>query len=99
MKLTSRKQQYILTVEFYQDFNRTRSKAIEPKRRVRNLPRYASETIAPAIDEMLEDPDQMVTILTRNMPPKLYFVRKYNVKLAIKLMDANFSNDSLPCKK
>lgn len=73
---------------------RTIREQSEPKKRVRNLPKYASETKAPPKVEMLEVPFHIVTTLTKKTPSKLYFVRKYTVMFAIKLIDANFSNDS-----
>jgi len=51
---------------------------------------------APTNDAMFEDPFQICTTLTTNIPLRLYFVRRYTVRFDIKLIDANFSNDSLP---
>lgn len=77
----------------------TNSEQMVPMRRVRNLPRQTSEIMAPTIDERLELPDHIVTTLTRSMPFKLYFVRRYTVMFATRLIDANFSNDSFPENK
>lgn len=74
----------------------TKKEAMEPKRRVRNLPRNVSEIKAPAMDVMLEEPEYMLTTFTSSIPLKLYFVCKYIVKFATKLIDANFSNVSFP---
>lgn len=45
-----------------------------------------------------EEPDQILTTLTNSIPFILYLVRKYTVMLAIKLIDASFSNVSFPAQ-
>lgn len=74
----------------------TRRDAMEPKHSILNRPRYALEMKAPAREAMLEEPDHIFTTLTSGAPPMLYLRRRHTVRLAIKLIEASFSNDSLP---
>lgn len=71
---------------------------MEPQRSVRNLPRYASDTKAPANGVRLQEPDQTLNTLTTRSPSILYWVCRYTVRLAIKPIEASFSKDSFPGK-
>ena len=44
----------------------------------------------------MEEPFHIFTTFTINKPPRLYFVVRYTDMLAIKLMEASFSNNSFP---
>lgn len=88
---------WVIGKEQIDDF--TRKDAVEPQIRVRNLPRYVSDKKAPSKGVTLVEPDQILNTLTNWIPSMLNLVCRYTVKLAIRPIEASFSNDSFPWKE